>query len=224
MLNAPRLAPHVWTNPPESGLDAGFASTPSKLIAAALDAIDYGVMLLDAKSARLHHANRLALNECAKGCALSIEHDRVRARERDNQCKLDRALALAASERRGMVSLQGETQKTLLAVLPLPCENDAPRALLLFGRRGLCESLSVGFFSRLHALTPSEDAVLKALCRGLKPTQIAADSGVAISTVRSQVSSIRLKTCSESIRDLLKTIAMLPPIPPAFFETAGTTH
>lgn len=190
---------------------------PDVAAAAALDAIDYGVMLLDAVSAQVLLANRTSREECGTDGPLVMEQQRVRGRTREAQRDLEAALAKAACDRRSMLSLEGAQRHTLLAVLPLvSCADDAaPRALLLFSRRELCESLSVGFFARLHALTPTEEHVLKGLCRGLKPARIALESGVALSTVRSQVSSVRLKTGSQSIGELIHKVATLPPIPPA---------
>jgi DNA-binding CsgD family transcriptional regulator len=202
---------------------APFDAALTGALVAALDAIDYGLIVLDAPSARLAHANRLACDECGPGGALTIDGDRVRARDRECQRMLERALALAARDRRSLLALQGDAHTTHVAVIPLPAEG-APRALLLLGKRQLCESLSVGFYARLYALTPTEDAVLKSLCQGLKPTEIAARSGVAISTVRTQLSSIRLKTCTDSIRELVKKVSTLPPIPPALGCASLTTH
>jgi hypothetical protein len=41
---------------------------------------------------------------------------------------------------------------------------------------------------------------------------VASAHGVALSTVRSQIGSIRLKTGAASIRDLLAQVARLPPL------------
>jgi DNA-binding CsgD family transcriptional regulator len=218
-ISAAAHAARVSQPEPAAVLDAGLTGA----LIAALDAIDYGLVVLDAASGRLAHANRLACDECGRGGALAIEGGRVRARDRECQRMLERALALAAQDRRSLLALQGDSHTTHVAVLPLPGDG-APRALLLLGKRQLCESLSVGFYARLYALTPTEDAVLKSLCEGLKPTEIAARSGVAISTVRTQLSSIRLKTCTDSIRELVKKVSTLPPIPPALCCPSPLAH
>jgi DNA-binding CsgD family transcriptional regulator len=54
--------------------------------------------------------------------------------------------------------------------------------------------------------------VLAALCDGDDPSGIARRFGVAVSTVRSQIASIRQKTRSTSIRELVRQVAVLPPI------------
>ena len=55
-------------------------------------------------------------------------------------------------------------------------------------------------------LLPIETAI------GLRPNQIANRHGVQISTVRTQLRSIRLKTCSDTIRDLVHLVSVLPPM------------
>ena len=42
--------------------------------------------------------------------------------------------------------------------------------------------------------------------------EIAKQLGVAVSTVRSQIGSMRLKTAADSIRDLVRQVAVLPPV------------
>ena len=54
--------------------------------------------------------------------------------------------------------------------------------------------------------------MLANVCRGLCPEEIARSTQVAVSTVRSRISSIRQKTGAASIRDLLAQVARLPPL------------
>jgi DNA-binding CsgD family transcriptional regulator len=84
--------------------------------------------------------------------------------------------------------------------------------LLLMGKRTVCERLSVQWFARTHALTPTETRVLEALCEGDDPREVAARHAVGMATVRSQIRSIRLKTGAESIRELVRRVAVLPPM------------
>ena len=54
--------------------------------------------------------------------------------------------------------------------------------------------------------------MLQALCDGLRPKDAARQFGVAVSTIRTQISSIRTKTQTASIRDLVFRVTTLPPI------------
>ena len=103
-----------------------------------------------------------------------------------------------------------ESDRTGVSVVPLESADDGPRAVLIvLGKREMCESLSVQGFARFHHLTGAEVRVLKELCNGVPPAQIAALLGVAISTVRSQIGSMRAKTGAESIRALVRQVAVL---------------
>jgi DNA-binding CsgD family transcriptional regulator len=180
-----------------------------------LDEIDYGLMLV-AGNGRVRMANRPARAECASGGALRLEQGRLDAINAADQAALSRALAGAQQGRRTMLRVGHAAQAVDLAVVPLAGSDDdddaTPHALVVIGKRQVCEALSVEMFARAHRLTAAEGNVLQALCSGLEPTSIARQFGVAVSTIRTQVSSIRLKTEAASIRDLVKQVAVLPPI------------
>jgi len=64
-----------------------------------------------------------------------------------------------------------------------------------------------------------ETLVLKSLCRGARPAEIARSQNVALSTVRTHVGSIRSKTSVPSIGALVRTVSMLPPLVSALRHT-----
>lgn len=205
-----------WARSAQSsvGGNPGAAPVGEGLFMAVLDELDYGLMVLEPDTGRLLHANRLAQDELRVHHTLQLVRDRVRASHRDSDAAFEPAIAAAALGRRSLIHLLAEGVDPLpVAIVPLRGPQGRDLALLTFGKRQFCEALSVSFFAKLHALTPAEEAVLKALCRGLRPTQIADEVGVAISTIRTQVSSIRLKTTTASIRELVKKVSTLPPMP-----------
>ncbi|RQP24465.1 hypothetical protein DZC73_14360 [Albitalea terrae] len=97
-------------------------------------------------------------------------------------------------------------------------------ALLVLGRRSAADSLTVDFYARSNGLTCAEALVLQRMCVGLKPKEVAKEQGVAISTVRSHICSIRTKTQTGSIRELLNRIAVLPPITPVIKAMSVEHH
>jgi DNA-binding CsgD family transcriptional regulator len=192
-----------------NGLGAG-------LLLRLLDEIDYGLMLVGGDG-RVRMANRPARAECTGGGALRLEQGRLDAINAADQTALLRALAGAQQGRRTMLRVGRAAQAVDLAIVPLggaeeDDEASAAHALVVIGKRQVCEALSVEMFARAHRLTTAESNVLQALCNGLEPTSIARQFGVAVSTIRTQVSSIRLKTEAGSIRDLVQQVAVLPPI------------
>jgi DNA-binding CsgD family transcriptional regulator len=84
----------------------------------------------------------------------------------------------------------------------------------------------LGFFSRKHGLTPTEQQVLGILCDGLSAPQVAEQLHVAVSTVRSHIRSMCAKTRTNGVRELVGRLAVLPPVAPAFPHEAvqRTTH
>jgi DNA-binding CsgD family transcriptional regulator len=181
--------------------------------ASMLDEVDYG-MLLVADDRIVLHSNHVARAELDAQHPLQLLGAELRVRRPQDVAPLREAIT-AARERglRRLVTLGEGADRVSVAVVPLPAApGDEAMTLLVFGKRRMCEALSAHWFAREHGLTPAESRVLAALCEGVQPTQIAQDLGVAISTVRSQIGSIRIKTGAESIRSLVRQVAVLPPL------------
>ena len=188
----------------------------SALLMRVLDEIDYGLLLVT-PDGTLRYGNQLGLREVLDSGALHLVQGRVQARSSGDQTALHNALADARRGLRRLVSASHEGAPVNVAVVPVGDADTGgePLALLVFGKRQASETLTVDFYARTHGLTSAELSVLKSMCAGLKPKEIARHQGVAISTVRSHICSIRIKTQTGSIRDLLSRVAVLPPITPA---------
>ena len=85
-------------------------------------------------------------------------------------------------------------------------------ALLVFPKQQLCDTTTITLFARERGLTGTEGQVLALVCKGLRPSQIATNHGVQVCTVRSQLRSIRQKTASDSVRELVEKVSVLPPM------------
>jgi len=200
------------------------SAMPWHWLSAALDEIDYGLLLLDGRT--VLHANHVAREELEAGHPLEIVSRQLRSRSPQDAAALSEALSAAANKGlRRMLTLGDGLLRVSLAIVPLGMPQRAASAgptLMLFGRRRVCMNLSAHSFARAHALTPAESAVLDALCAGELPAEIARRQGVAISTVRTQISSIRSKTGAPSIRHLLQQVATLPPLVSALRQSRCT--
>ncbi len=187
----------------------GATLTLWRWLSAALDEIDYGIVLVGANGAA-HHANEAALAELDAQHPLVLLHGELRARRNADAQQLLAALhdAQARGLRRLLTFGEG-AQQVSVSVVPLGMPG---ATLVILGKRQMGADLAVQGFARLHRLTGGETRVLAALCAGSRPSEIAAEHGVALSTVRSQISSIRLKTGAASIRALLAQVAVLPPL------------
>lgn len=195
----------------------------SSLLMRMLDEIDYGLMLV-AADGHLRYANRLALLELAAGGPLRLAGGLLCVHPEGEQGRLRVAQADAARGLRTLVKLGHNGSTLLLAVIPMDSAievSDPPTSLLVFNKREACAELTIAFYARSNGLTATESTVLRQLSQGLKPKDIASAHGVALSTVRSQISSIRAKTHTASIRDLASRVASLPPFASALKSSLG---
>jgi DNA-binding CsgD family transcriptional regulator len=180
----------------------------SRLLARALDEVDYGIVLLDA-GGHVLHLNHRARQWLDGGDALQMLGRQLRACDPRDVALLHDALHSAATRGlRRLLALGRGDARRVAALVPV----EPGVAALVLGKSGMCEDLSLQCFARSHALTAAETRVLAALGMGVRPAQIAADQGVKLSTVRTQIGAIREKTGADSINDLLRLVAALPPM------------
>ena len=195
---------------PERRTDTSLAT---RWLALMLDEIDYGMLLL-ADGAQVLHVNHAARAELDAGHPLQLLGRELRTRHTQDVAHLHDALAGAQRGLRKLLTLGQAGQRLSVAVIPLGLlGGGGPSAtLLVMGKRQVCERLSVQWFARSHALTPAETRVLEAVCEGMDPRAVAEQHQVGLATVRTQIGSIRAKTGAESIRDLVRQVAVLPPM------------
>jgi DNA-binding CsgD family transcriptional regulator len=202
-------------------------------LACMLDEVDYGMLLVtaDAQVIFMNHAARL---ELGPHHPLQLLGQALRAHRPQDVAPLYDALAAAQRGLRRLVHLGEAPQRITLSVVPMPAPmspqaranaqglqaelgtaeamGSGPLTLLVLGKQQSCGALSVQAFAHSVRLTPAETRVLELLCEGVQPMEIAVQVGVAVSTVRTQVGSIRAKTGAASIRDLVRQVAVLPPM------------
>ncbi|WP_295645489.1 helix-turn-helix transcriptional regulator [uncultured Methylibium sp.] len=175
-----------------------------------LDSIDYP-MLCVAPDLSVRLMNRAARRElAAPGHPLRLQGDVLQVRDSVAAQSLRRALREAFTLGLRRLVLLGDASAQLsVAVVPLEVDDGA---VLLLGRRHLCERLSADWYARERGLTGAETRILQALSNGMGPKEIARRQGVSLSTVRTHVRSVRSKTGSPSIRDLIRQVSSLPPV------------
>jgi DNA-binding CsgD family transcriptional regulator len=212
-----RPANDIYAGPERRSGDAAMAGWLARM----LDEMDHG-MLLITPAGELRHANQPARQELAHGTSLRLANGRVQASHADQHGVLHEVVVDAGRGRRRLTSIGDKMNALSVAAVPMGSdqEGDETLVLLVLGRRQSCEALTVDFFARTQGLTSAEAKVLQALCDGLRPKEAARRLGVAVSTIRTQISSIRTKTQTTSIRDLVSRVTALPPIAPAMKSSA----
>lgn len=216
----PRARPRAANSPGDADI-----ALQTILLAATLDEIDYGMLLVDG-TAEVLQCNRAARIELADH-PLRLQGSRLRARELRDMVPLHKALLEAYQRgKRRLLIVGAPGQRRTLAIVPLMTarEPGAARALVMLARREVCVCLSVEAFARAHRLTWAETRVLKALSNGARPNDIALQHDVELSTVRSQLRAIRAKTGAPDIGSLLRQIALLPPMVGALHSEPVTTE
>lgn len=79
-------------------------------------------------------------------------------------------------------------------------------------RSRVCSTQCINEFARIVGWTRRETEVADLLCAGLVPKQIAARFSTEVSTVRSQIKSLLIKSGASSIGNLVLTLGRLPAI------------
>jgi len=181
-----------------------------------LDEIDYGMVLVTLDRFVLH-MNCAAARELADKHPLQVRAGMLCARHPADAAALRQALADAALHRcRRLLAFPSASEEhpASVAVLGLPSAtfDDRNAVLVVLGKGQVCETLSVHGFARCHGLTAAEAAVLQELCAGHRPAAIAAQQKVAVTTVRTHIASIRTKTSAASVNELVRQVAVLPPL------------
>jgi DNA-binding CsgD family transcriptional regulator len=191
-----------------------------------LDEIDYGMLLVtcDGQVLYLNHTARLELDS---DHPLQLMGRSLRAQQPQDVARLHDALTSAQRGLRRLLTLGEGDNRTSVSVVPLPqgqgqrLADQASATLLVLGKREVCASLSVQGYARAMRLTPAETRVLERLCAGVRPNTIAVEQAVAVSTIRTQIGSIRSKTGASSIAELVRQVAVLPPVVGALRAAGG---
>jgi len=202
---------------PPCAVPRGTDALQSDVLVGLLDEIDYGLMVLGA-DARILLANQLARLELAGGSHLRRCQGKLAAGSPRDDSKIAAALGSVRQGQRSLVTLSGPDGELTLSFVPLhagarlPARNPGVTlALVMLGKRNVCEATTLQKYAQLHRLTGTEQALLPAIVRGLSVKAIANQRSVSASTVRAHLCSIRAKTGARSLRTLMARITSLPP-------------
>jgi DNA-binding CsgD family transcriptional regulator len=183
-------------------------------LALILEEISNGVLLLDSQGT-LVYANQMGRQELAHARAVTLSGGRLVSADAFRQQRLARALDEARAGLRSMVQLGPGNDARMLAFVPLAGTQEGGsvrHVLVLCGRSGPADSVAVTLFAKAAGLTHGERDVLSSLCDGLDAQGIANLRDVKISTVRTQILSLRQKVGARNLPDLIAKVSSLPPL------------
>ena len=185
------------------------------LFSRALDEIDHGLLLLDL-GGRILHANHPAQRELATQRALRVGQGGVLcAASGTGHARIRLALHDAERDCRSIVELEHAEEPLSLAFVPLAggrAGGAIDGVLVICSRRTGVQPLTLQMYARSRGLTPTEQSVLAQLCAGKAAEEIAERQGICLSTVRTHIKNMRLKTGASSIRDIVHRVTRMPQI------------
>ena len=208
LTRTPAASPRL----PGPGQNVDIAALGLALAHAVLERVLIGVGVVDFELCVLY-ANAAARSECRGSSTMHMDDAGLRIDDPAHHAELLRAVAAAGRGCWSLVHLPGEA--TTLAVVPLPASEGLALptpVMVVFGLRQQTRTLAIEFFARAQGMTLAETRVLCAIAEGLSPKQIASRHAVAVSTIRSQIASIRERAGARSIVALIRRLGELPPI------------
>ena len=208
--------------PPSAGQALPIPLAPdTDCLAMVFDQMSHGVVVISPHR-RIFHANKAAHDAFDCHGVLYDHQGELRTLSPIDGKTLQNALTKASAGLRSLVKLSGSGMALTLSVVPLlrPARQHAAahpaglcdRIALFFERAAICDSGMFIFFARSQGLTPTEEQVLTLLCRSMSTPEIALELKIAVSTVRSHVRSLCIKTGSKGSRELVNRVATLPPV------------
>jgi DNA-binding CsgD family transcriptional regulator len=178
---------------------------------AALDEMDFGVLLVSDAQGTVVCSNAAARLTLGASHPLRVRDARLHSIDRRDTASLRSALTdVIERGLRRLVVLGCEPARAPIAIVPITM-SCGPIAMVMLGRPRVADTLAIEAYGRSHQLTGAEVRVLRCLCEGMAPQEIASRSKLGLSTIRSQICSIRQKTGAATVLALIADIAVLPP-------------
>lgn len=200
-----------------AGKEAPFSEpgfdTQSALLGSLVDELANGALVVNAQG-KILYANLAARREMAHGAMM---------KDRDGELHLlstvaDKAFQGAREQAmiglRSLLALSAQDMNVTMSVVPLKSQSGGlcEHIALFLSRASVCEPGVLVCFARSYSLTPTEQRVLVFLCHCLSTPEIAIQMKIAVSTVRSHVRSLCIKTSCSGVRELIQRVAVLPPL------------
>jgi DNA-binding CsgD family transcriptional regulator/PAS domain-containing protein len=223
--NLARVLPHM-RRALQLRLTQRRSSPRGQIHAAALDTLAFGVVVCEARG-RIVLINKAAeaLARDRAGITLGKSGRGLGALVAAESAALAAMINDAAgSGPGGVIRLtgRGESSELIALITPLPRSfglgTGPAYALVTLRSARDSPSFSAETLIALFHVSPAQAEIALAIYNGKTPEQIAGERGVTISTLRTHLAEIFLRTGTESQRDLVRLLGMLPPVRQQFLE------
>ena len=195
---------------PASAPVAAHGAWPGQWLVAMLDRIGCSLLVLEGQ-AIVRYLNRTAQQQLNGEHPLLLADQTLVPRHACDRAAWQAGLLAAAQGQRRWFTLGTAALPVDVSVVPLRSAGTSA-TLLIIGTTRSALPAAAQDLARCVGLTPAEGRVLALLCAGVRPVEIARCQRVAVATVRTQISSARRKTGAASIRELVRQVAVLPPL------------
>lgn len=184
------------------------------MLDAALDAFGIGIVVCD-DAGRVVFANAV-VRENAQG-PLRLSGKVLSAATSDETRAMMRLIRDAArGSRWGAIALADGDARGTVPVLITPLtragEDERGYVLLAIGESGQNPWVTEATLGKLYHLSRTQGAIAIAIFNGQSPEDIASERGIKISTVRTHLADIFLRTRTKTQRDLIRLLGSLPPL------------
>lgn len=186
--------------------------------AAALDAYAFGAVVCDGEG-RIAYANAAARTDALCGAGIVfLAGNRVSTvdrRDAEPLARLVRETSLGGAGGLMRLTDRAGLPGLLALVSPLPRRHAADRAgqiLISLRRTSGNASFTKAMLMRAFRLSPAQAEIAIALYEGTPVEEIASRRNVKMTTMRTHLAEILLRTGAENLRDLVRLLATIPPL------------
>lgn len=191
---------------------SGHAPAPElALLGLLVDELSNGMLVVNVQG-RILHANRAARRELERGVMMKDKCGELHLLLDAAAKAFQQARNDAMRGRRSLVTLSPDDMNVTMSVIPLCARPGVPcgHIALFLSRASICEPGALDCLAHRYSLTLTEQRVLVFLCHCLSTPEIAIEMKIAVSTVRSHVRSLCIKTSCSGVRELIQRVAVLP--------------
>lgn len=181
------------------------------LLGLLVDELSDGMLIVNGQGGILH-ANRAARRELERGVMMKDKCGELHLLSAAAGKAFGQARDDAMRGNRSLVTLSPDDKNVTMSVIPLCIRPGVPSGhiALFLSRASVCEPGALGCLAHRYSLTLTEQRVLVFLCHCLSTPEIAIEMKIAVSTVRSHVRSLCIKTSCSGVRELIQRVAVLP--------------